>query len=240
MNKLSYLFFSGMLLLCACKKEPKEEALPSLEGTYESTPTILAINPIVMYTVNGAINNQTVIEKFMRRNSVTPNPLLFSISNITDPNGVLYTLTISPDNKATIVSKHSFIINTTNYAIISRSSEVIHLLAIDSAAARRYDITSRCAMLNESIPAVRTPERCQPVAPGSFCKFRATTLISIVNGQLLAPQLGYYVKLQQSPNTYCSLGSGGLWNKFNSSIVNQLISGDTLLVQERAFAFRKK
>ncbi|HEX8328574.1 MAG TPA: hypothetical protein VF629_13615 [Hymenobacter sp.] len=231
----------GLLMLCACKKENSEESLPTWEGIYESEPTILSINPIIMYTANGAVNSQNTIEKFIRRNLLLTSPL-FSSTNTPNPSGESYTLTIMPNNQATIAYKHPLISGSVSYAIASRSRERLHLLSVDSTSNNLFINANRCTVLNQNVPAVSTPARCIPGSPGVtlFCKFRTSKLISVANGQLFAPQLSWYVKLQQSPNAYCSSGYGGSWNIFNQSVTNQLMAGDTILVQERAFAFRKK
>lgn len=229
-----------MLFLCSCKKS-QEKPLPSLEGLYESEPTIMAINPITMYTINGPVTDKKVIDGFRIRRFISPSNL-FSHTDTPEPSGASFTLSIDSNNKAVVTTAIVALdfSNTRTYTVSSRTSQNFLLVATDSSYYNQYS-NNRCAILSNDVLKVPPKGTCRARTPTFFsCKDLPTQVITIRNGQLFVPQLGWYIKTGTTPNTSCSVGYGGLWNMFNPAILNKLVVGDTLLVQERAIAFKKE
>ncbi|MBW3131063.1 hypothetical protein [Hymenobacter profundi] len=79
---LRILAFSTVIL-SGCEKE-KDEPLLVLSGEYYSENTILAANPIMMYTNKGVVKDQQVINRFLLHRPWSKNS--FSQTDTAIPN----------------------------------------------------------------------------------------------------------------------------------------------------------
>jgi hypothetical protein len=238
--KHSYLLAASLLLFSACGKDDEPEL--NLPGEYQAENRIAATS-INMYTSNGQVNNTGLIDKFIRRNRVED---YFSRTDVAIPSGNTLTLSIDSNNKATFVSTASSPqrTDTLKAEIISRSQDHLALAEFDSISTFTSTQSNRCGDLSQSMAQVQPSKRCRPVAfsagtTSQVCRYRPASALLIKDGGLRLPFLSCMIVNRQGGNN-CGNGYSGVRNMFNTAVLNQLRTGDTIVVQVREVPFIKQ
>ena len=242
MKQTFYPLALGLLLVSSCGKD-KSGVAPVPEGEYESAATILAA-PITMYTKDGAVNDPAIVDRYLNRRpstasffSRTATPVLYNIK---------ITLRIKGNSKVDIITVSSGRNDTLETDITSQSSQYLVLSLKDTVKyASSGSASDRCerwgnVMLTD-YPKTYCANVAQPSGNFQVCKFRPSRLVKLQDGALYIPQLSTSSKIRgASSNSFCSQAQAGTWNLFNLACLNQLIAGDTIVVQERQIALSKK
>jgi hypothetical protein len=234
-----YFLLSSMVLLAGCRKD--KESQPSLDGSFVAGPVISATD-IVLYTSTGRVDNQAVVDKFLarRKNMAT----YFSRVDTPLPTGYSLTLAFRGNNRVTLLSKGPTSTDSVVTEITAQSPQRLVLAEMDSISILRNPPQNRAEQLSELIPSERPTQRCWNVAVsvGTYtqaCRMRFTRVITRHDGKLFLPQLSWVVQAAGTAGSYVWAYSG-VQNTFNAGVVNQLLPGDTLVVQAREIPFSKK
>lgn len=245
-----------LLVLFGCTKA-KEEFSPflsgSLAGEYRAGSSILAPTPIAMYTSTGEIKNVTVIDDYLRRyyRRTTSFPVYFSRTDVAVANGVSHVLTINANDQVVEVSTFSTGSTTFKSNLVLRTPDYLVLKGTDSVtfATGSNVLTSPCAPLGKLARTLNPVERCQqlPASTGyqSICKFLPLQAITIRNGELYIPVLSVLLETRVTPSnafpaSKCGYRIGNERNVFDTTFLNRLAPGDTLVVQAREIAWIRK
>lgn len=238
--KHSYLLAASLLLFSACGKDDEPEL--SLPGEYQAENRIVA-TPISMYTSNGQVNNTGLIDNFIRRYRVEEN---FSRTDVAVPAGNTITLSIDANNKATFVSVEPALQNpdTLKAEILSRTQNYLSLAGLDSTSNFEIIWPNRCQQLDQNMILLQPSKRCRPVSTtaGSFsllCRYRRTLALLIKEDGLRLPMFSWMIVSRQGSNS-CVNGIRAIPNMFNTTVLNQLRAGDTIVVQVREVPFIKQ
>lgn len=237
-------FFSlafGLLIFAGCSKDAPQAAKVVLDGEYQAGATV-ATAPIKMYTKDGEVTNQALIDRFLSRRTWaaayfprtnTPIPTTSSLKVLIRGNNQASLITTSPGRTDTL--KTDITAQRAAYAVLS-GRDSVSVLSSSNA-------TGRCDLLSEQMEAEQPTKRCVALPPvtgySRQCRFRPVRLLKIDAGQLVIPQLSWLVQSGQQYNS-CGYAASGSWNLFNTGILNQLMAGDTLVVQQRTIALLKK
>lgn len=222
--------YSGLLLAVALLSGcGKEDDMPlGLEGEYRAAGTVLAANPITLYTSRGQTDNPTVIDRFLKRQA-RYNPS-FSRTNSLFPGTT--TLSIRANNQATLVHSYQARHDTTEAEITDRTAGYFVLANLDSVGPARkpFYIKDSCGLLIDRLMVAYPGERCRPDTThySSLCKVRPLQVIRVQKGKLFIPQFSWLLR-----TATCGAAQSGEWNLLNPAMPGQLGSGDTLVVQER-------
>ena len=242
--KNSYASLVGLLALAGCISNSSEEPQFELAGEYRTTGTIVATNPVIMYTRTGPVNNPMLVDNFIRRRLGSSSGY-FSRTDVALTDNRSLTLTIDAQNKATLVSTYLTNSQTTRATLGSRNPQYFVLARVDTAAILTpTGSPNRCAQLFEQGQLLQPTKRCQALPPATGysqqCKFQPLSAVTIRNNQLYLPYLSVFVSGSQPASGTCSAGTGGAANYFNPALVNQLAASDTLVVQERELPLTKR
>ncbi|NVO85100.1 hypothetical protein [Hymenobacter terrestris] len=234
MKQSYFALFLLTISLGSCSKDGENIPLV-LEGEYRAAGTVLAANPIVMYTSRGQIDNQAVIDRYLKRHA-RYNPS-FSRTNIIFPGTT--TLAIRANNKAALISSYQTRHDTTEAEITDRTTDYFVLANLDSVGPIRkpFSIKDGCSMLADRIKVAYPGERCRPDSSffSSSCKNRPVRVIRIQDEKLFIPQFSWLIR-----TATCGITQSGEWNLLDSAVLGQLRSGDTLVVQERQVELLKQ
>ncbi|OWP63403.1 hypothetical protein CDA63_09365 [Hymenobacter amundsenii] len=239
-----FILFSG------CGKE--EEIPLNLEGEYRTGNTLLAANPIIMYTSSGRVDNQAVIDQFLKR--VYPsNPSYFSRSNVTLPPDGAITLAIRANNRAVLMFNYQNQYDPIETEITSREVNYFVLTNMDSTGfgpiIQVNSYPNACEQFAQSVNLVHPGRRCRPVSvvAGTFdkvCKERPVRVIRIRDRKLFIPQFSWlFTNTYISPSggkSLCGQAQSNQWNLLDPAAPGKLRSGDTLVVQERQVELLKQ
>lgn len=242
MRQILRVLVLSTVILSSCDKE-KDELPLVLNGEYNSGNTILAVNPVTMYTNKGIVKDQQTVNRFLLHRSWLKD--YFSQTDAPIPNNNSCQLIFQSNKRVSIIFKSPTYVDTIKTQITSQITDRFILSNIDSVSipSLSYNASDRCEQLSNQIKQEYPNKRCLNLSPvtgySQFCKFRPIRIINITNENLSIP---YFSWMIQSNTTYnrCSLAIGGEWNKFNLAITNQLNSGDTIVVQQREISLFKK
>lgn len=236
------LALCAAVLLGSCGKDNGETPL-ALTGEYQATKVLAATNPIRMYTKTGEIANVPLVDSYIRRQFGT-RPSFFSRTDVAIAGLDLQTLTIDANDQATLATFYQTNTTRVNSRITLRTPHYFVLTAADSASTLiPVGAPNRCVQLLDQIKTIAPIKRCYPL-PGitgyiQGCKFQPVQVVSIQNRQLFFPVLSWLVVRGQPSSGTCTYGFADERNIFNSAMLNQLVDGDTLVVQERQIALTK-
>lgn len=241
MKQYIYPLLLGVLLLLGCKKD--REAPLVLVGKYEASTSPVAATPIRLYTVNGIVDNQVIVDNFIKRQSWVQD--YFFRNAVPAPNNASLVLAIRSNMRATLIDTHATSTDSVRAEVLSQNDQSFLLANVDSASVLlSSNSTSRCEQLGERIKNVYPGKRCRSLPPftgySSYCMIRPVRVITIKNGNLFIPQFTWLVKTGQPSQSICGLAYSKEWNTFNPAILNQLVAGDTIVVQEREIPLLKK
>jgi len=243
--KTHYFGLAGLLALAACTNDPQEEPEMVLAGEYRTTGTIVATNPVRMYTRSGEVNNPALVDNFIRRRVGTNGSGYFMRTDVAITDNRSVTLTIDAQNKATVVSAYPTGSQTSRATVSSRNPQYFVLTNADTTRVMMPAGTpNRCTQLLEQVQTVQPQKRCQAMSPATgysqLCTFQLVSAITIRNQQLYLPYFSYIIYNKQPSVGDCAAWAGGTTNYFNQALLNQLATGDTLVVQEREIPFTKR
>ena len=240
MKQIFYPLVLGLLMLGGCSKD-KEETPVVLTGEYQVGNTIVTA-PIAMYTNMGAVNNQAVVDGYLRRQQLSAT--YFSRTDVPTSYPNQLAIIIRDNKQVSLVTYYPNRADTVKANITSQLAKYAVLSLRDSTGLfSSASATDRCAQLAALIPTENPVKRCVNVSQATgysqYCKYRPVQVVGINAGQLYIPVLSWSLKAS-STYSYCGWASYGSWNLFNKAALNQLVAGDTLVVQERSIALNKK
>ncbi|AIZ65386.1 hypothetical protein PK28_17080 (plasmid) [Hymenobacter sp. DG25B] len=232
------LLLTALLSLSNCQKDPAPPLL-ALPGQYYSANEIVA-QPIRMYTQQGEVLNDALIEDFIHR-EYEPSGFLRTNQAIGDS---LLLLTIPEKGPATLVSKTFYPTDFAQAQVSGQTHDSFTLTRVDSIQLLLPTTPPlRCAVLGDQIEKALPSRRCVPIVNqigySQLCWLKPAYAIGIRDGQLYLPALNYLVK-SAAPGSRCLFSRGSRWNLFNPALRNQLLAGDTLVVQINEVALLKK
>ncbi|WP_303312702.1 hypothetical protein [Hymenobacter sp. BT730] len=236
--KYYLLLLTALFGLSNCQKDPAPPLL-ALPGSYYSANEIVA-QPIRMYTQQGEVRNDALIDDFIRREY---QPAGFPRTNLSIGDSLLL-LTIPEKGPVTLVSKTFYKTYFAQAQVSGQTHDSFALTRLDSITQRVPLATpTRCAVLMDQMEQAPPSRRCFPISSttgyAQFCWLKQAYAIGIRDGQLFLPVFNYLVKSDFSAGR-CMFGRSGQWNLFNSAIRSQLLAGDTLVVQMNEVALLKK
>jgi hypothetical protein len=239
MKRHFYVFFTSAIALASCSKD--KETQPVLAGSFQAGSVISAAD-IRMYTSTGQVNNQSLVDKFLarRQNLAT----YFSRVDVPIPATYSLTLAFRGNNRVTLLSKGATSTDSVLTEITSQSSQRLVLANMDSINIPWGEPQNRAEQLSALMQGEQPGQRCHsvPFASGTysqFCRVRPIRVVTSHDGKLFLPQLSWLI---QSSGAFGSAywAYSGVQNTFNTSVINQLTAGDTLVVQAREIPFSKK
>lgn len=214
----------------------KDEAAASFDSTgqYKLASTITT-NPIVMYTRNGIVSNQQVLDNFLIRKQL-PTPVFYR-NDV--PNNVFsdFTIDINRNNQATISYQTNSNTATVNAEITTRTPQYLVLAHTDSVF---VGSNLPVDILQENIVLIKRMLRCTTSPLISKCMNRPFTVTAIQNNKLFLPLFAWLIQTGPTTTIRGGLTIGSAINIFNPAIVNRLATGDTIVVQTRELALRKQ
>lgn len=235
-----YLFLAGLGLLASCGKDKENQ--PVLAGSFQAE-YVINTAPIMMYTSAGLVDNQALVDKFLVRRKKTLDDYF---SRVDVPLPVTYSLILAfrGNNRVTLLSKGATSTDSILTEITSQSSQRLILVHKDSVNILHNTPSNRITQLTELMQSEQPGQRCSNVPSSSsmysqYCRVRPIRVIMSHGGKLFLPQLSWLI---QTSNTYGTSYSAysRVQNTFNTSVLNQLVAGDTLIVQAREIPFVKK
>lgn len=236
----------GLMLSAGCSKDNPEVAKVVLDGNYEAAAT-LATAPITMYTKDGPVNNPALVDRFLSRQYYASG--FFSRNDVALP-AMSYgslTLSIRANKQATFTTvypgngfrdslKTEITAQYSNHFVATKLDSVSNFTTATSA--------DRCSQLSTQMEVASPVKRCVNVSLATgysqLCKFRPIQVVKIDAGQLYIPRLSWLIQSGNQRTSGCGRATGGASNLFNPAVLNQLVAGDTLVVQERTIALIKK
>lgn len=241
-----YKFVTIGILLCSCSKS-KEEAPLVLAGEYQTDNTIVAANPIMVYTKNGPVNNQQLIDGLIRRQGLTYR---FSRTDVPVNYNAELNIIIDANNHARLIDKYNNggtqYTSTFTASVTTQLPRYFVLANNDSATflnGYTYGSQNQCTLLADKIKTVYPARNCKNLPPttgfSQVCKFRPFRVITIRDGKLFLPYFTWLVKSNQQAAS-CTIAYVGETNTFNPAVINQLATGDTIVAQVREIALLKK
>jgi hypothetical protein len=245
MKKYLYSLVLSTTILSGCGKD--KEAPLIVEGRYLADDTILAANPITMYTKDGKVDNQSIIQRFLNHRTWAQS--YFSSTDIVNPNigSSSLAVEIRSNKRAAIISKYSNSIDSIGVELTSQEANYLVLSAIDSFSINvpnyRYDevhVNELVAQMHTVIPQRKCYNVPAYLDYSQSCKQRYVRLLTTKKGKLFIPQFSYIVQVSQLNYGFHTIGYNRVWNTFNKSVLNKLVVGDTLVVQEREVTLLRK
>lgn len=221
-------------------------------GEYETGSTIQAA-PIQVFTKDGLIANQQVVDKMLSRQAWSG----MGFSRLDAPAaGNSVKLTIGADKRALLLLKSGGRTDTIKAVLTAQNSRYLVLSYVDSVMGRvlvsppNPTQQSPCDLIASKVKSEYSGVRYYPVAHASgtaqyVARERPIIVIPIRDNKLAWPLFTWSVSSTRlmGAGPYlsgCGLGRSNERNVFNQDVVNQLSTGDTLVVQERSIPFQKK
>ncbi|MBJ6145940.1 hypothetical protein [Hymenobacter sp. BT559] len=235
-----YVLLASVSLLTGCGKD--RETQPALVGSFEAEAVIKPA-PIMMYTSTGMVDNQMLVDKFLARRNRNAGTY-FSRVEVPLPTTQSLILAFRGNNRVTLLDKGPTRTDSIQTDVTSQSSQRLVLAQKDSVVILQGSSTDRAEQLSGMMQLEQPGQRCQILPPSSgipslYCRVRTIRVITRHNGQLFLPQLSWLI---QTSTAYATSywAYKGVQNTFNSAVINQLVAGDTLVVQAREIPFLKK
>lgn len=241
MKKHFYFLACAATLLSGCGKE---KAPLLLDGTYQLGPTVFATSPILLYTKAGKVDNPALLTHFLARRSLWLNPATFASADAPTPYRAPVTLIIAGTQAKLITSSSRPTKTDTSRAEITARTDQSFVLAVFDSVSTTGGFDNRCVTLAQQLHAVPEGARCVRLPPASgysgYCFVRPMRVVTIRDGKLFAPQLSWLVQANVGRSNACGYVASREWNTFDPAVLNQLVAGDTIVVQEREIALLKQ
>jgi hypothetical protein len=230
MKQKKIFLLAIIVALISCKKNDDSF---QIEGQYKSNTNGI-VTPVMMYTKQGQVTSSTTIQDFLQRKGVS-SAFIFNSSS-TSITANMLTLTITQNNMATILT--SFSSSPMQGEIVNQTSSELVIAQMDSVQSLipngSSNIASRCDTLSMAIKNINPAKKYYPLPSSSgyngYYKFRPMFPVEIKNRQLILPLMTSLVSAS-SGNSYCLNSVRDEWNTFNSNIIGQLQTGDTIIYQ---------
>lgn len=227
-------------MLAGCGKDKQNQ--PTLVGSFEAEAVIKPA-AIIMYTSAGVVDNQALVDKFLARRNRNVDTY-FSRVEVPLPASQSLTLAFRGNNRATLLDKGPTRTDSIQTDVISQSPQRLVLAQKDSVVILRGSSTDRAEQLSGMMQLEQPGQRCQILPPSSgipslYCRVRPIRVITCHDGRLFLPQFSWLIQTSTAYAT-SSWSYKGVQNTFNSAVLNQLVAGDTLVVQVREIPFSKK
>ena len=240
MKRYLYPFLCGVLAMISCGKDKKAPLV--LSGSYQSGPTTLVATPIRMYTEKGEVNNPALMDHFLYRHFRTSGP--FSRIDI-PPGPRVFTLAIRSNKRATLTNTNVAPGDSIQAEVLAQELSSFVLANLDSVdVLSAGGAPTRCDQLDELIGNTHRGKHCiaLPATTGYRfnCRIRPVRLVTIKGSQLVIPLFNYVITAGYPAPNNCEIVRAEEWNTFNPAILNQLVAGDTLVVQEQQIPLTKK
>jgi hypothetical protein len=235
-----YVLLVGVGLLAGCGKD--KETQPILAGSFEAEAVIKPAT-IMMYTSTGVVDNQALVDKFLARRNRNSNTY-FSRIEVPLPATHSLTLAFRGNNRVTLLAEGATGTDSIQTDIASQSLQRLVLAQKDSVTILRGSSADRAEQLSGMMQLEQPGQRCQILPPSSgipslYCRVRPIRVITRHDGRLFLPQLSWLIQTSTAYST-SYWAYKGVQNTFNSVVLNQLVAGDTLVVQAREIPFSKK
>lgn len=242
MKHLFYPLVCGLFILAGCSNDDETQGAFVLAGDYQAATTVVTA-PIALYTKDGLVNNPTLVDNLLRRRSLNTPGYFSRVDAPVTGNGLK--LSINSSGQALLISTYPTRTDTVKASVGNQTASSFTLTNADSIVAISPGSASffyRCDLLAGNIKAVYPVKHCRAVSVSSgtvsqACGFRPVKLIEIRGGQLFVPIFSWFVETGQP--TTCGTAAGGEWNTFNPAILNQLVAGDTIVVQTKSVALTR-
>ena len=233
-------WLAGTLLLAGCHKDKEAEVAPDLTGTYTASATVRAAHPIVLYTKDGQVNDQNLINRFLKRQ---PSFFAeyFSATDQTPNTGAITQLAFRGNGRATLLTSYSSYKDSVLTKVVARPAGGLLLQYVDTTGVYTnigLPCDTRINALAVYVRNFNAPTQCTALNPATgysqYCRINPIRLVGVRDGQPFIPYLSWCLRIGT-----CSFAQGGEWNTFNPAILSRLVAGDTLVVQEREIALQK-
>ena len=232
-----YRWLAGTLLLAGCRHDA--EVTPDLTGTYTASTTVQATHPIALYTKDGQVTDQGLLDRFVARRIWLAG--YFSTTDLTVNAGVTTQLAFRGNDRVTLLTTSASSRDSSQTRLVARQSGSFLLQYVDTLGAYTgigLPCDTRINTLAVYVRNFNAPSQCVALSPATgysqHCRINPIRLVGVRDGQLFIPYLSWCLRIGT-----CSFAQGGEWNTFNPAILSRLAAGDTLVVQEREIALQK-
>ncbi|MEJ7666813.1 MAG: hypothetical protein WKG07_48575 [Hymenobacter sp.] len=135
-----------------------------LDGTYQPATTIIAANPIMLYTKEGRLDNPALLTRFLARRPRAGSEN-FARADVPIPYSASLTLTIAGSRATLVTSSSPTKSDTIRAEIMARTDRSFVLAYLDSVGYAKPSASNRCSSLSEQVASVRAGQRCRAVCP---------------------------------------------------------------------------
>lgn len=198
-----------------------------------------------MFTANGEVTDMEIIRKYLEKKGANR----FNFNRISSFTPDFMTLTFIENNEVIVKTPFS---NTVKSELIKRTATELLIAYPDSM--RIYTsgglipkTHNRCDTLSRALQNIDPPRVhyrfSYAAGMRDFYTFRPMFKVRIKNNRLFLPLISYVVSSE--PKTpvsyyYCYQTTMESHNSFNSNVIGQLQTGDTIVYQEKEVAFIKQ
>lgn len=227
--------------MAGCSKD--KETQPILAGSFQAE-SVINTAPIMMYTNAGLVDNQALVDKFLARHTKGLDGY-FSRVDVPIPTAYSFILAFRGNSQVTLLSKGAMSTDSVLTEITSQSSQRLVLAEKDSITIFRGTPSDRAEELSSLMQGEQPGQRCSnpppsmPYIHSQYCRVRPIRVITSHDGKLFLPQLSWLIQTSTTYRT-SSWAYSKVQNTFNTAVLNQLVAGDTLIVQAREVPFSKK
>ncbi|MBL4678747.1 MAG: hypothetical protein JKY70_21525 [Mucilaginibacter sp.] len=235
-KSLRFLIFAAIIFtsLNSCKKSTQPNVSLSLTGTYTSATTF-ELGEVQMFTAAGQVTDVNLVKDFARRRQLD-----FSWEKTEPTNFSSGKFVFANDNEATtdLPNRHG-VITPVNFTVIDRSSTSFVLKQNEAIknVIQKSDLRSvQLAILSNQLQPI---SNCHTEILGEQdrCDYNYLFPFVIDNNNL---KLAYYtVALHCEQGSSIQGYSSTEVGLFNKAVIQQLIPGDTLVVQTKLLALSK-
>lgn len=245
-TKQLWQFLTAIVLLFTvntCKKSDDADGFPDLKGLYQASSTV-ELSALVMYTANGKITDQNIINAYLNRGDTLKRiNFHMNVTSIAENNSGTRA---NFQNNGVVMLTDSLNKYSAKFTITQKNTYGFVLEAVDTTTylenIQPYNQNPRSDMLSENIGTINRLSNCIAVPPQTGfvrnCTFRDAYQFIIKEKKI------YYFSFAYVVSSYNNLyrgfqGYGDQPGYFNTGILNQLITGDTIVYQTHALLFSK-
>ena len=243
---LKPVFYALLLLLfitTACKKSsgPIINNTISLEGTYEAA-NVQNLAGTYMYTVNGQVTNKDTIMAYLSRHTLLGTADLNAFGTSAPYNTDNEQVTFLTKGQATLSMLVDDTTQLTPFNITKKTENGFVLAAVDSVFyGYNPDEILRINILDNEANTLGPAGNCY--ASINACSFREQLPFVIKNNQLYLNRLSLIITTYNTSGIYGSISGSASYNvvgSFNTGLLGNLITGDTVVYQNATVLFTKK
>ena len=206
-------------------------------GKYTSSGIL--ISGAKMYTSNGEVRDQSVINNFIIRQDLKS---LFKVAQTAELEPGLVNISLEP-GKAIVNFPGQPMTMEMSYKRITYGRYLLNW--VGTTLWSLPNNPSRCMQMADSILLYPVNKlNMQPVpTSGGYTMLYTPSLDYVLNvkpGALTVPFLSYAFFSNTPPYSACSWANGDTWNMFNPECIKRLQTGDTLVVQSKTVLLKKQ